>query len=31
VITKTAAPDAAAKFYDDGVIQIVGQDKTTTI
>ncbi len=31
VITKTAAPDAAAKFYDDGVKQIVGQDKTTTI
>jgi len=31
VITKTATPDAAAKFYSDGVTQIVGQDKTTTI
>jgi multiple sugar transport system substrate-binding protein len=31
VITKTATPDAAAKFYADGVRQIVGQDKTTTI
>jgi hypothetical protein len=29
VITKTATP--AAKFYADGVKQIVGQDKTTTI
>lgn len=31
VITKTATPEEAAKFYTDGVIQIVGQDKTTTI
>ena len=31
VITKTATPEAAAKFYADGVRQIVGQDKTTTI
>jgi len=31
VITKTATPEAAAKFYTDGVTQIVGQDKTTTI
>jgi len=31
VITKTATPEAAAKFYTDGVVQIVGQDKTTTI
>ena len=28
VITKTATPEAAAKFYADGVKQIVGQDKT---
>jgi multiple sugar transport system substrate-binding protein len=27
VITNTATPDAAAKFYADGVTQIVGQDK----
>jgi multiple sugar transport system substrate-binding protein len=27
VVTKTADPAAAAKFYDDGVVQIVGQDK----
>jgi len=31
VITKTASPEEAAKFYADGVRQIVGQDKTTTI
>ena len=31
MITKTATPAAAAKFYDDGVKQIVGQDKVTTI
>ena len=30
VITNTADPAAAAKFYDDGVKQIVGQDKVTT-
>ncbi len=30
VVTKTADPAAAAKFYDDGVTQIVGQDKVTT-
>ncbi len=30
VITNTADPAAAAKFYDDGVKQIVGPDKVTT-
>jgi multiple sugar transport system substrate-binding protein len=31
VITGTATPDAAAKFYTDGVTQIVGQDKVVKI
>jgi multiple sugar transport system substrate-binding protein len=31
VVTGTADPTVAAKFYDDGVTQIVGQDKTTTL
>jgi multiple sugar transport system substrate-binding protein len=30
VITNTASPDAAAKFYDDGVTKIVGPDKVMT-
>jgi len=30
VITNSADPAAAAKFYDDGVKQIVGPDKVTT-
>jgi len=31
VITGTATPEAAAKFYADGVTQIVGQDKVVKI
>ncbi|SDR68256.1 carbohydrate ABC transporter substrate-binding protein, CUT1 family [Friedmanniella luteola] len=31
VVTGTSDPVAAAKFYDDGVTQIVGQDKVITI
>jgi multiple sugar transport system substrate-binding protein len=31
VITNTATPDAAAKFYTDGVTQIVGKDKVIKI
>jgi multiple sugar transport system substrate-binding protein len=31
VITNTATPDAAAKFYSDGVTQIVGQDKVVKL
>jgi multiple sugar transport system substrate-binding protein len=30
VITNTATPDVAAKFYDDGVTKIVGADKVMT-
>ena len=30
VVTNTADPATAAKFYDDGVKQIVGDDKVTT-
>ena len=31
IITNTADPATAAKFYDDGVKQIVGPDKVTTV
>ncbi len=31
VVSGTADPTAAAKFYDDGVIQIVGQDQVATV
>jgi len=31
VITNTATPDAAAKFYSDGVTQIVGPEKVVKI
>ena len=31
VVTGTADPATAAKFYDDGVKQVVGADKVTTI
>ena len=30
VITNEESPEAAAKFYDDGVTGIVGQDKMIT-
>lgn len=30
VVTNTATPEAAAKFYDDGVTKIVGADKVVT-
>lgn len=31
VVTGSASPTDAAKFYDSGVVQIVGQDKTVTL
>ncbi len=31
VITNTATPEAAAKFYSDGVTQVVGQDKVVKL